>query len=235
MTLSSRALAARVAGVLVISAVAVPAGAHDRITTKVTWDREIAPIVHARCAGCHAPGSPIALTTYEAARPWAAAIKEEVLTRRMPDWNAARGYGAFANDRSLSPFEIALIAAWVDGGAPEREKPGTGDDRRAAIAPPPQPAAAPGPGRSRTVTLPCTEQSVSGRLLAVSPRLEKGGEAGIAARLPGGRQEIVAWIRNYDPRSPTVYWLRHPLTLPRGSRLLVEASGACSLQATFAR
>lgn len=235
MTPRSRVLAALVAGSLLMSAVVGPAAAHDRITTKVTWDREIAPIFHARCAACHAPGrSTIALTTYQDARPWAAAIKEEVLTRRMPRWNAARGYGDFANDPSLSPFEIALIAAWVDGGAPEREKKGPGDDRPAAIAAPPAPAA---PRRmpSRTVTLPCTEQSVSGRLIAISPRLEPGGDAGIAARLPDGRQEIVAWIRNYDPGSPTIYWLRSPLTLRRGSRLLVEASGACSIRATFAK
>ena len=36
-----------------------------------------------------------------------------------PKWKAARGYGDFANDPSLSPFEIALMAAWADGGAPE--------------------------------------------------------------------------------------------------------------------
>ena len=52
------------------------------------------------------------------ARPWARAIKEEVLTRRMPKWQAARGYGDFSNDPSLSPFEIALMVAWADGGAP---------------------------------------------------------------------------------------------------------------------
>ena len=94
--------------------------AHDRITTKVTWDREIAPIVRARCVTCHSPGgrAPMPLTTYEEARPWAKAIKEEVLARRMPKWHVVRGYGDFKNDPSLSAFEIALVAAWADGGAP---------------------------------------------------------------------------------------------------------------------
>src|SRR5918999_1436471 len=98
--------------------------AHDPITTKVTWSGEIARIVEARCVGCHAPDgrAPMALTTWEEARPWAKAIKEEVLTRRMPKWHAARGYGDFSNDPSLSPFEIALIAAWADGGAPKGER-----------------------------------------------------------------------------------------------------------------
>ena len=84
--------------------------AHDRITTKVTWDRENAPIVRARCVTCHSPGgrAPMPLTTYEEARPWAKAIKEEVLARRMPKWHVVRGYGDFKNDPSLSAFEIAL-------------------------------------------------------------------------------------------------------------------------------
>ena len=213
--------------------------AHDRITTKVTWDREIAPIVQARCLDCHAGTGPdeIPLRTYEQARPWAAAIKEEVLTRRMPKWHAARGYGDFANDPSLSPFEIALFAAWVDGGAPERDKaPGSsiaavtrGSTTESA---PPAPAA---PANVRMARLACEDQPVAGRLLAVTPRLGNGESVGIAARLPDGQQPIVAWIRNYDPRAPITYWLRRPLTLPRGSRLLIEPSGSCTLDATFAR
>ena len=61
-------------------------GAHTRITTTVTWQREIAPIIQARCATCHQDNgrAPMSLTTYEAARPWARAIRHEVITRRMP-------------------------------------------------------------------------------------------------------------------------------------------------------
>jgi mono/diheme cytochrome c family protein len=211
--------------------------AHDRITTRVTWTREIAPLVAARCASCHHAGgsSTIALDTYQQARPWAAAIKEEVLTRRMPRWYAARGYGDFANDPSLSPFEIALIAAWVDGGAPESEKgkPAAGTAPAAPIT-----AAAftaPPAAAVRTVSAGCGERAITGRLLAVRPALDPKGSAGIAALLPDGRQHIIAWIRDYDPHDPVTYWLRHPLTLPPGSRLHVEGTGACSIDLTFAR
>jgi hypothetical protein len=218
---------------------AVRLAAHDRITTRVTWDREIAPIVQARCLDCNAGTRPdeIPLRTYEQARPWAAAIKEEVLTRRMPKWHAARGYGDFANDPSLSPFEIALVAAWVDGGAPETDKAAgaplatvpRGSTHESA---PPAPVV---PANVRVASLACEDQPVAGRLLAVKPRLAKGESIGIAARLPDGQQPIVAWIRDYDPRAPITYWLRQPLTLPRGSRLLIEPSGSCTLEATFAR
>ena len=72
-----------------------------------------------RCVRCHSPRAtgPMSLITYEDARPWARAMREEVLSRRMPKWHAARGYGEFANDPRLSPFDIALVVAWVDGGA----------------------------------------------------------------------------------------------------------------------
>ncbi len=58
----------------------------------------------------------MSLVTYADATRWAAQIKEQTLLRRMPVWHAARGYGAFANDPTLSPFELAAIASWVDGG-----------------------------------------------------------------------------------------------------------------------
>jgi hypothetical protein len=211
--------------------------AHDRITTKVTWNREIAPIIQARCAGCHARGgsTTIPLTTYEEARPWAASIKEEVLTRRMPTWKAARGYGDFANDPSLSPFEIALIAAWADGGAPEiseRDK-AQGAKKRPGI--PVTPAFSPASKNIRVRSLACGDQPLTGRLLAVQPQLEKGSSAGIAAVLPGGRREIVAWIRDFDPLLPATYWLRKPLDLPPGSRLQIEASARCTIEVTLGR
>ena len=102
-------------GLFVTVAVAVVA-AHDPITTRVTWSGEISRIVQARCVTCHSPDGrgPMSLKTYEDARPWARAIKEEVMTRRMPKWHAVRGYGDFSNDPSLSAFEIALVAAWAD-------------------------------------------------------------------------------------------------------------------------
>ena len=227
-----RAPAAFVAGALLVFG-ARSGESHDRITTKVSWDREIAPIFRARCAGCHRPDGPpgsIALSSYQEARPWAAAIKEEVLTRRMPKWAAARGYGDFANDPSLSPFEIALVAAWVDGGAPETlPKGGTA----ALPAPTPQAPAVYQPPHGVTRTLACNDQPLSGRLLGVRPQLEKGADAGVSVLLPSGRAEIVGWFRRYDPNYPETYWLRRPLDLPHGSRLRVEARGTCRIEVTL--
>ena len=96
---------------------------HDAPTTKLTWTREISRLVTLRCAGCHQPGgaAPFSLQNFAEARPWAVAIKEEVLQRKMPPWPAAKGFGEFANDTSLPQEEINTLAAWAEGGAPEGE------------------------------------------------------------------------------------------------------------------
>jgi hypothetical protein len=57
--------------------------------------------------------------TFQQTRPWAQAIKEQVLLRRMPPWFADPHYGHFANDPSLSPGEIKTLADWAQAGAPE--------------------------------------------------------------------------------------------------------------------
>jgi hypothetical protein len=211
---------------------AVAVSAHDPIRTRVTWTGEIARIIEARCATCHKPDGrgPMSLLTYEDARPWARAIKEEVLTRRMPKWHAVRGYGDFSNDPSLSPFEIALIAAWADGGAPR----GTEADAKAVLMSTRAAKHERSAEATRDVTLPCGDQPApDGMLLAVRPELESGDSIGIAVRLPDGRREIVAWIKDFDPEFPTTYRLRVPLPLPRGSAVASDARGACALTLTI--
>lgn len=126
--------AALAAALLLVAVAGVPAGAHDPITTRVTFSREIRAILAAHCTVCHARGgsAPMPLVTYEDVRPWARAIKEQALTRRMPKWHAARGFGAFADDPTLTPFEIALVVAWVDGGVPRGAGRANAIDRRIA-------------------------------------------------------------------------------------------------------
>ena len=48
--------------------------------------------------------------TYAETRPWAKAIREAVVARKMPPWFADPHYGHFANDRSLSEAEIDTLA-----------------------------------------------------------------------------------------------------------------------------
>ena len=82
--------------------------------------KDVLPILQDHCQACHREGeiAPTPFVTYEQTRPWAAAIKLAVQSKRMPPWFADPRYGKFSNDPSLTPQQIALIAAWADAGAP---------------------------------------------------------------------------------------------------------------------
>jgi mono/diheme cytochrome c family protein len=93
-----------------------------------TFNKDILPILQQHCQSCHRPGEigPMPLLTYAGTRPWAKSIKTAVVTRKMPPWFADPKYGHFANDRRLSDADVAMLAAWVDAGAPEgdaKDKP----------------------------------------------------------------------------------------------------------------
>jgi hypothetical protein len=85
----------------------------------VTFFRDVLPILQAHCQECHRPGqmAPMPLRTYEETRPWAKAIRDQVLAKKMPPWPADPCCGHFANDRSLSKLQIETLAKWADSGA----------------------------------------------------------------------------------------------------------------------
>jgi hypothetical protein len=110
-----------VALVTIAAAVVCHPRAAVTAASDVTFTRDVAPILHAKCVACHRAGevAPMALLTYQDARPWARAIKDKVVSRQMPPWFADPTVGVFSNDPSLTADEIATIAKWVDGGAPQ--------------------------------------------------------------------------------------------------------------------
>ena len=102
--------------VWIMIALAAAAGAQE-----VTFHRDVLPILQNRCQECHRSGemAPMALTTYDEARPWARAIREAVATQKMPPWFADPCCGHFANDRSLTTAEIDTLSRWAETGATE--------------------------------------------------------------------------------------------------------------------
>lgn len=91
------------------------------VPQQVTFHKNVEPILQAKCQECHRPGeiAPFSLLSYQDARPWAKAMRSDVLTKKMPPWFADPKYGHFSNDRSLTHQEIETITAWVDGGSKE--------------------------------------------------------------------------------------------------------------------
>src|SRR5271154_1163651 len=111
--------------VLILTTAALAANAPPG---KVTFNKDVLPILQKNCQVCHRPGEvgPMAFLTYEGTRPWAKAIKAAVLTKKMPPWFADPKYGHFANDRRLDDADINKLVAWVDANAPEgdaKDKP----------------------------------------------------------------------------------------------------------------
>jgi hypothetical protein len=100
---------------------AIPRRAPRAANGKVTFTRDVAPILQRRCQSCHRPGQvgPFPLLTYAQASRWAGVIQRVTVSRRMPPWKAARGFGDLYDDHSLTEQEIRTIARWVDGGAPQ--------------------------------------------------------------------------------------------------------------------
>lgn len=86
-----------------------------------TFSKEVVRVLQKNCQSCHHPGdiAPFSLMTYQEARPWAKAIREQVLTQKMPPWKPVPGCGDFRDARALTQEEINTLVNWVDSGAPE--------------------------------------------------------------------------------------------------------------------
>ncbi|MEX0587105.1 MAG: thioredoxin family protein, partial [Pirellulales bacterium] len=87
----------------------------------ITYSRDIAPILQARCVECHRAGEigPFELSSYDEAAGWGEMMAEVVRQRRMPPWHADPKHGSFANDRSMPAAEKDMLLKWVQNGCPE--------------------------------------------------------------------------------------------------------------------
>jgi hypothetical protein len=156
--------------------------------------------------------------TYQDSRPWAKAIRDEVLARRMPPWGAAEGVGDFKHDQSLTSSELAMLVDWVEGSAPE------GDPKY--LPKPPVFSAMENDTSSFKVlrianssTLPT---NVS--LAAIRPATPMQ----VTAYLPGGSVQQLLWLKRYEKLT---YFLRSPVILPKGTKIVLygENLSGCDL------
>jgi len=203
-----------------------PLRAHEIITTRLTWTEQISRIFQSRCIRCHREGgqAPMPLTTYEQVRPWAKAIKYEILSRRMPPWDAVKGYGAFQNDLSLSQDDIAKISSWVEGGAPE------GSAVFLPLAPDAESFAEPPEPLADRIRLQAT-LTLAGGVTAVGidpENVPEGGSLQATAYRPDGSVEPLIWLRGYRPKWQRAYWFREPLFLPKGTKIMLFPSAKIS-------
>lgn len=102
---------------LVISVAACNNGSKD----KVTFTRDVAPVLYKHCVSCHRDGgtAPFNLITYEDALRKKRTIGEVVTDRVMPPWPADPSYSHFVGENVLNPDEINVITTWIKEGAPK--------------------------------------------------------------------------------------------------------------------
>jgi hypothetical protein len=219
-----RKLAARFCPALKILAIflSVHSSAHDVITTPITFSREISRLLYSRCALCHRQGgSAFSLLTYADARPWAKAIKDEVLERRMPPWGAVKGFGEFQDDRGLTQEQLELIADWVEGGAPE------GDAKYLPKAPDFEAVRSEGPAPGGIPVDGELTLKTAVTLAGVRAKEVRDGSSFMAvAERPDGTIEPLVWIYDYKPRFDHPYWYNTPLRFPAGTRIEIAPRGA---------
>jgi hypothetical protein len=166
----------------------------------------------------------MSLLTYDDARPWAKAIRDQVLARRMPPWGAVPGVGDFADDPSLSTPEIDLLVSWIEGGAPEGDPvylPHKAPDADVAKTPMPRFSG------SVTVAGRLTLRT-STTLLAIRPTgIREGGSLEAWAILPDQTVKRLLWLRDYRKAFDRVYVFRTPEKFPAGT--VVRAEGATAI------
>jgi len=106
--------------------IAFPGRAHAADDAKLSYARDIAPILQAKCVSCHIAGGigPFAMDSYEVIKGFSPMIRETIRTRRMPPYFADPHIGTFQNDQGLTPAQTKTLVHWIEAGAPR----GTGAD-----------------------------------------------------------------------------------------------------------
>src|SRR5262249_47334008 len=90
---------------------------------QITYVKDVAPILEARCVACHEEGgiAPFALKDYASVKGFAPMIREVIRTHRMPPYDADPHVGKFSDDRGLSAEETKTLVHWIENGAPRGE------------------------------------------------------------------------------------------------------------------
>ena len=87
---------------------------------KVTYHKDVAPILRAHCMACHSPGNagPFPLLTYDDAVDMMRVGLQEIRARRMPPAQVESDLEIVKNN-TLTPAEVEMLRAWIQAGSPE--------------------------------------------------------------------------------------------------------------------
>jgi len=99
---------------------------------QISYEKDVAPILMAKCVSCHQDGGigPFAMKDYAVVKGFAPMIREALRTDSMPPWYPDTSAMKLKHDGSLSNEQIKTIVHWVEAGAPRAGGP----DPLAAVA-----------------------------------------------------------------------------------------------------
>jgi hypothetical protein len=190
--------------------------AHNFGSNPPTWNRELSRLVYDRCAGCHRQGgSAFPMITYQDVQPRAVAIKDAVLSRRMPPWGAVKGFGEFSADQGLTQEQVELFSDWLEGGMLKGNNPNVKPDVPKFDVKPADAVPAGGTVVRGTMTL-SRGMTLSG---IIPERVPANASLQITATLPDGRVEPLVWLYEYRDQFRHPFMFRAPLRLPAGTRI----------------
>ena len=90
---------------------------------KISYAKDVAPILADNCVVCHADGgvAPFAMTSYEVVKGFAPMIREALRAKRMPPWHADTAHAQFKNNWGLNDKELLTVVNWIEAGAARGE------------------------------------------------------------------------------------------------------------------
>jgi mono/diheme cytochrome c family protein len=190
---------------------------------------DVAPIFVDQCQSCHREGgiAPWAMTDYRMLQAFAPAIKEAIVSLRMPPGQIDRKYAKdIINHRTLSDYEMETLVSWIDAGAPVPFEVSRGEIRDPLLE-----------------TVYSTSEWVNGEpdmIIEVPPMEIPAGPSAIPYRyvsVPTGLTED-KWLRGseYLPSEPTVmHHMLNSVVLPdQRSMNILGAQGGGQAEMNFA-
>ncbi|HOZ26575.1 MAG TPA: redoxin domain-containing protein [Hyphomonadaceae bacterium] len=93
---------------------------------RISYEKEISPILAKNCVSCHAEGgiAPFAMNSYDVVKQFGPMIREAIRTDRMPPYNADPHVGQFKDDMNLPVKDAQTLVHWIEAGSPR----GAGED-----------------------------------------------------------------------------------------------------------
>jgi peroxiredoxin len=101
-------------------AIDFPSKAKAADFAKISYVKDVAPILEAKCVTCHIKGGigPFAMTSYETVKGFSPMIRETIRTHRMPPYFADPHIGQFKNDQGLTAEQTKTLVHWIEAGSP---------------------------------------------------------------------------------------------------------------------